>query len=181
MLWHCTHWPEGVGSFRHPGCYDIVRTDQSGWDLLDIMHVIFSGFLMEAQVRIFLDLEAQVSRWRRKWVGGASGKILEAQVSSPPWGSGRVHVEKLPESYPVTAGGSAQLREGRVFALRTSGAHRWFRLARRHGWTKMTVAAFQGSETLACCILEPRFCRRISRQLSNDSVAFHEVGWCRMM
>ena len=34
MLWLCTHWPEGVGSFRLHGCYDVVRTDQRGWDFL---------------------------------------------------------------------------------------------------------------------------------------------------
>ena len=28
-----------MGSFRHDGCYDFVRTDQRGWDLLDIMDV----------------------------------------------------------------------------------------------------------------------------------------------
>ena len=39
MSWLCTHWPEGVGSVRHPGCYDFVRTDQRGWDLLDVMDV----------------------------------------------------------------------------------------------------------------------------------------------
>ena len=64
-----------MGSFRCHGCCDFVRTDQRGWDLLDVMdvmtlyaltrgkgsfrlpgcyvctHVIFSGFLMEVQVR----------------------------------------------------------------------------------------------------------------------------------
>ena len=39
MSWLCTHWPEGVGSFRHHACYHLVRTDQRGWDLLDIMDV----------------------------------------------------------------------------------------------------------------------------------------------
>ena len=28
-----------MGSFRHHGRYDFVRTDQRGWDLLDIMDV----------------------------------------------------------------------------------------------------------------------------------------------
>ena len=29
-----------MGSFRLPGCYDFVRTDQRGWDLLDVMDVL---------------------------------------------------------------------------------------------------------------------------------------------
>ena len=37
MLPLCTRCPEGVGSFRHPECYDFVRTDQRGWDLLDFL------------------------------------------------------------------------------------------------------------------------------------------------
>ena len=31
---------KGVGSFRGHGCFDFVRTDQKGWDLLDILHVM---------------------------------------------------------------------------------------------------------------------------------------------
>ena len=42
-LW--TRWPEGVGSFRPPGCYDFVRIDQKGWDLLDVMDVTPLGAL----------------------------------------------------------------------------------------------------------------------------------------
>ena len=34
MFWLCAHWPEGVGSSTCRGCYDFVRTDQRGWDLL---------------------------------------------------------------------------------------------------------------------------------------------------
>ena len=57
MLWLCTRCPEGVGSFRFPGCYDSVRTVhaegvgsfrlpgcydfvravQRGWELLDFL------------------------------------------------------------------------------------------------------------------------------------------------
>ena len=33
-----------MGSFRHHGCYDFVRTDQTGWDLLDIMDVNQRGW-----------------------------------------------------------------------------------------------------------------------------------------
>ena len=59
MLWLCTHCPEtvgslrflgcydfvrtvqtGVGSFRFLGCYDFVRTVQRGWDLLDFLDVM---------------------------------------------------------------------------------------------------------------------------------------------
>ena len=29
----------GVGSFRHHGCFDFARTDNTWWDLLDIMDV----------------------------------------------------------------------------------------------------------------------------------------------
>ena len=36
----CTHWPEGAGSFRLPGCCDFVRTYQRGWDLLDVLDVM---------------------------------------------------------------------------------------------------------------------------------------------
>ena len=45
MLWLCTHWPEWVGSFRYHGCYDFVRTDQRGWDLLDFLDVMFVRML----------------------------------------------------------------------------------------------------------------------------------------
>ena len=38
---HCTRWPEGVGSFRHHGCYDFVRIDQRRWDLLNVMGATF--------------------------------------------------------------------------------------------------------------------------------------------
>ena len=34
------HLVEEVGSFRFPGCYDFVRTDQRGWNLLDVMDVM---------------------------------------------------------------------------------------------------------------------------------------------
>ena len=40
MLCICTRCPEGVGSFRLPGCYDFVRTVQRGWDLLDFLDVM---------------------------------------------------------------------------------------------------------------------------------------------
>ena len=34
-----------VGSFRYHGCYDFVRTDQRGWDLLDFLDVMFVRML----------------------------------------------------------------------------------------------------------------------------------------
>ena len=34
-----------VGSFRYHGCYDFVRTDQTGWDLLDFLDVMFVRML----------------------------------------------------------------------------------------------------------------------------------------